>query len=225
MVADHRRGGAPAGHSQNTVNTMSYSMDGFAMQCVERYLELSGEDLSQLKPAPTPTLDDHQFPAQEHEPKGALSLVCAKIVMKVLFMARCYRYDLLYAVNHLARFLTKWTTACDRKLRRLSAYIYHTKDMILSSIIGDRFADCHLAVFSDADFAGDLLESKSTSGCFVAIIGPRTFAPVSALCKTQSCVSHSSTESEIIALDFALRTEGLPLLRFAPEHLQRGTGP
>ena len=64
MAADQRRGETPAGHSQNTVNTMSYSMDGFAMQCVERYLELSGEDLSQLKPAPTPTLDDHQFPAQ-----------------------------------------------------------------------------------------------------------------------------------------------------------------
>ncbi len=69
-------------------------------------------------------------------------------------------------------------------------------------------------VYSDADFAGDTHESKSTSGCFVAVVGPNTFAPVSALCKTQSCVSHSSTESEIIALDHAMRNEGIPILGF-----------
>ncbi len=71
-----------------------------------------------------------------------------------------------------------------------------------------------LAVFSDADFAGDARESKSTSGCFAALIGPSTFAPISAWCKTQSCVSHSSTESEVIALDHAMRNEGIIMISF-----------
>ena len=79
-------------------------------------------------------------------------------------------------------------------------------------MLGDAIEHCHLVVYSDADFAGDIQGSKSTSGCFVAIVGPNTFAPVSALCKTQSCVSHSSTESEIIALDHAMRNEGIPIL-------------
>jgi hypothetical protein len=80
--------------------------------------------------------------------------------------------------------------------------------------VGDAIEDCHSVVYSDADFAGDTHESKSTSGCFVAVVGPNAFAPVSALCKTQSCVAHSSTESEIIALDHTMRNEGIPILGF-----------
>ena len=129
-------------------------------------------------------------------------------------MARFYRYDLLFAVNSLALYLTKWNTACDKKLHRLVCYIHGTRDAGLRSFVGDPIGKCHLAVFYDADFAGDTRESKSTSGCFAALIGPSTFAPISALCKTQSCVSHSSTESEIIALDHAMRNEGIPLLGF-----------
>ena len=132
--------------------------------------------------------------------------------MNILFMARFYRYDLLFAVNSLARCLTKWNTACDKKLYRLICYINCTKDVALRAFVGDPFEHCHVVVYSDADFAGDILGSKSTSGCFVAIVGPHTFAPLSALCKTQSCVSHSSTESEIIALDHAMRNEGIPIL-------------
>ena len=101
------------------------------------------------------------------------------------------------------------------------AYLNLTEGMTLRSIVGDELSKCHLAIFSDADFAGSLLDSKSTSGCFVAVVGPNTFAPLTAICKTQSCVSHSSTESEIVALDFALRTEGLPLLMLM-QHLTGG---
>ncbi len=129
-------------------------------------------------------------------------------------MAKFYRNDLLYAVNSLARYLTKSNTACDKKLHCLICYTHGTRDMSLRSFVGDPFDKCHLAVFSDAAFAGDTRESKSTSGCFAALIGPSTFAPISALCKTQSCVSHSSAELEIIALDHAMRNEGIPLLTF-----------
>ena len=68
---------------------------------------------------PTPTLDETAFSTADWETKGELAGVCAKIVMKVLFMARFYRYDLLFAVNSLARYLTKWSTACDKKLHHL----------------------------------------------------------------------------------------------------------
>ena len=36
------------------------------------------------------------------------------------------------------------------------------------------------------------------------------FVPVSWMCKKQTSVSHSSTESEIISLDAGLRMDGLP---------------
>ena len=186
-----------------------------------RYLELSGSKLEDLKPVPTPSLGEHSFAEQDHETRGALAPVCAKVVMKILLMARFYQYDLLFAVNHLSRFLTQWTVACEKKLKRLVAYLYCARSFALRAVVGDDLSKCFLAILSDADFAGDLLGSKSTSGCFVAIVGPNTFAPLTAICEMLTVVSHSSTESEIAALDFVLRTEGLPLLMLM-QHLTGG---
>ena len=42
--------------------------------------------------------------------------------------------------------------------------------------------------------------------------GSHTFVPVSWMCKKQTSVSHSSTESEIISLDAGLRLDGIPAL-------------
>ena len=42
--------------------------------------------------------------------------------------------------------------------------------------------------------------------------GSHTFVPKSWMCKEQTAVSHSSTESEIISLDTGLRLDGLPAL-------------
>ena len=62
--------------------------------------------------------------------------------------------------------------------------------------------------FQDSDFAGDLEDSKSTSGGTLCIFGS-TFVPISWMCKKQTAVSHSSKESEIISLDTGLRLDGL----------------
>ena len=43
-------------------------------------------------------------------------------------------------------------------------------------------------------------------------LGSRTFVPVSWMRKKQTSVSHTSTESEVIALDAGLRMDGLPAL-------------
>ena len=82
------------------------------------------------------------------------------------------------------------------------------------SVIGDNIKDCKLLAYTDADYAGEARTSKSTSGAIVALVGPNTFAPIAAYSKGQSVISHSSTESEIIALDTLLRTEAIPILWF-----------
>ena len=66
--------------------------------------------------------------------------------------------------------------------------------------------------FKISDFAGDLEDSKSTSGGTLCVFGSHTFVPISWMCKKQTAVSHSSTESEIISLDTGLRLDGLPAL-------------
>ena len=71
---------------------------------------------------------------------------------------------------------------------------------------------CRLGLSQDSDFGRDLEDSKSTSGGTLCIFGSHTFVPISWMCKKQTSVSHSSTESEIISLDAGLRLDGLPAL-------------
>ena len=78
--------------------------------------------------------------------------------------------------------------------------------------MGNTAKQCRLGLFQDSDFAGDLEDSKSTSGGTLCICGSHTFVPVSWMCKKQTSVSHSSTESEIISLDTGLRLDGLRAL-------------
>ena len=66
--------------------------------------------------------------------------------------------------------------------------------------------------FRTLTLRGDLEDSKSTSGGSLCLFGSHTFVPISWMCKKQTAVSHSSTESEIISLDTGLRLDGLPAL-------------
>ena len=56
------------------------------------------------------------------------------------------------------------------------------------------------------------------------LVGPRTFVPLSWICKKQGDVSHSSTEAEIIALDTMMRLEGLPALSLWSQLVDSFTG-
>ena len=69
-----------------------------------------------------------------------------------------------------------------------------------------------MIMYVDASFAGDLRDSKSTSGGLLCVVGPNTFAPINWFCKKQGAVSHSSSEAEVIALDTGVRIEVCPAL-------------
>ena len=63
--------------------------------------------------------------------------------------------------------------------------------------MGNTAQQCRFRLFQDSDFTGDLEDWISTSGGTVCIFGSHTFVPISWMCKKQTAVSHSSTESEI----------------------------
>jgi hypothetical protein len=189
-----------------------YEMQGHAEQCVERYIALTGHDVESLLPVSTPCMDDHQFRPDELVAKGEISDNAARIVFKCLYLARFGRPDTLWSVSFLARMVTKWIQACEKRLHRLIAYIHHTKHWTQVCHIGDQPWECWLALFVDASFAGDITDSKSTSGSYLCLVGPSTFVPLSWMCKKQGAVSHSSAEAEVIALDAATRMEGIPAL-------------
>ena len=100
-------------------------------------------------------------------------------------------------MNKLERAITKWTRACDKRLARLISYIHFTFEYKHNCHVRITAQQCRLGLFQGSDFAGDLEDSKSTPGGTLCVFGTHTFVPIIWMCKKQTCVSHSSTESEI----------------------------
>ena len=115
-------------------------------------------------------------------------------------------------MNKLARSITKWTKARDKRLNRLISKIHHACEYKQYCYLGNTAQQCRLGLFQDSDIAGDLEDSNSTSGGTLCVYGSHTFVPISWMCNKQTSVSHSSTESEIISLDAGLRLDGIPAL-------------
>ena len=195
-----------SGRPNANISSWSYDMEGHAKKCTERYCELANKTTQQLYKARTPCLDDHQIKEEELGSVGELSKVCSQNVLKWLCLAR------IWSVNKLARAITKWTRACDKRLARLISYIHHTSEFRQKCLVGNTAQQCRLGSFQDSEFAGDLEDSKSTSGGLLCILGSHTLVPMSWMCKKQTSVSHSSTEAEIISLDAGVRMDGIPAL-------------
>ena len=145
------------------ISSWSYDMEGHAKKCVERYCELANKTTQQLYKVSTPCIDDHHFKEEEMKSVGELSQVCSQIVLKCLYLALIGSPDILWSVNKLARSITKWTKACDKRLNRLISYIHHTCEYKQYCHVGNTAKQCRLGLFQDSDFAGDLEDSTSTS--------------------------------------------------------------
>ena len=206
LKIDIRRSSVHFGHTfvpyseDLRISSWSYDMAGHAKKCVERYCELANKTTQQLYKVSTPCIDDHHFKEEEMKSVGELSHVCSQIVLKCLYLARIGRPDILWSVNKLARSITKWTKACDKRLNRLISYIHHTCEYKQYCHVGNTAKQCRLGLFQDSDFAGDLEDSKSTSGGTLCVFGSHTFVPISLVCEKQTSVSHSSTEAKICFL-------------------------
>ena len=200
------------GCMEKPVNIVQYNMKNFLESCVDAYCQLAKVDISSLKRASTPFHDNKVAkPKEDDEKSGRLQSIASKVLMKILFAARMARYDLLRATQALASRVTKWSEDCDVGLHRLVSYINSTLDLTMQSFIGDRFRDCQLWLFADADFAGEH-DSKSTTGSYMVLVGPNTYFPINAFSKKQTAITMSSTEAEVIAANHAVRTQGLPSL-------------
>ena len=186
-------------------------MAGHAKKCVERYCELANKTTQQLYKVSTPCIDDHHFKEEEMKSVGELSQVCSQIVLKCLYLARIGRPDILWSVNKLARSITKWTKACDKRLNRLISYIFithvNTNNIVMWVILPSNADwDCFKILTSREilKIRNPLLEEHCAYSEVIHLF------PISWMCKKQTAVSHSSTESEIIiSLDTGLRLDGL----------------
>ena len=72
-----------------------------------------------------------------------------------------------------------------KRLNRLISYIHHSCEYKQYCYVGNTAKQCRLGLFQDSDIAGDLQDSKSTSGGTLCIFGSHTFVPISWMCTVQ----------------------------------------
>ena len=87
---------------RKTLRGVRYEMMGFLEQCVEAYVSLAKVKIESLKKVFTPSLDEHSFTEKERADKGELAPIAAKVLVNILYAARMFRFDLLFAVCSLA---------------------------------------------------------------------------------------------------------------------------
>ena len=85
------------------------------------------------------------------------------------------RPDMLWSVNKLARSITQWTKASDKRSSRLISYIHYTSEYTQYCHVGNTAKQCRLGLFQVSDFAGDLEDSKSTSTGTLCVFRTRSF--------------------------------------------------
>lgn len=170
------------------MSTMEYDMKEFVQSCIKKYVELAGRG-SEPRHYSTPMLPEvvekdltvdvtcpwcekvvkpENTKVQEYSDKEYDNIIgntvrnnASKIVMKLLWVARICRHDILKAVTHLASFTSKWEKVHDIKLKRLLGYLARTKDYCLYGWIGDKLEDLNPVIFADSDFAGCTSTRKS----------------------------------------------------------------
>ena len=158
-------------------------MEGHAKKCVERYCELQTRRLNNsikylLLALMTTTSKKKKQNLLENCQMHAL-----KLFLKCLYLERIGRPDILWSVNKLARAITKWTKACDKRLNRLISNIHLTCEYKHYCHVGNTAKQCRLGLFQDSDFARDLEDPKSTSGGTLCVFGSHTLVPTSWMCK------------------------------------------
>ena len=171
----------------------------------------------------TPYLDEDFTPKGSEKP-GTLAKSASSHLMKVLFAARLCRPDLLVAITRLASKVSAWQECHDRALKRLFQYIHHHADLELVGSLGVMdLHDCRVVMSPDADLAGDMETSKSTSGLWLEVVSSDASRcwPVSWRSKRQGSTASSTCEAEFIALSTALKSEVLPVLDLFETALRR----
>ena len=99
--------------------------------------------------------------------------------MKLSWLARLSRPDILVAVTLLAAKVTTWSINEHRMVARLAGYVSYSAHYSSIWFIGDASQSLSLSLYVDSDFGGCLHTARSTSGYALALEGPESFALLS----------------------------------------------
>ena len=116
--------------------------------------------------------------------------------MRLLCAASMARIDLLRVVCRLATRVSKRTEEDGKRLLRIVRYVFHSRAHRQFGFIGNALHESSLHLFTDADFAGDAVSQRSTSGVHLALHGSHSQYPQQGLSAKQDAVAFSTPEAE-----------------------------
>ncbi len=176
--------------------------DGYVMSqktYIEKLIAKHRLELAVNTSSPLPTTFKYDPDEINHLKPSQLQYVVnfptRQIVGELNHIAIATRPDIAFAVNYIARFQDSPNLSTCKALRHILKFLNSTKDHHLkfsgrvNSLVG----------YSDADWAGDPINRKSTSG-YIFYLGN---SPISWQSRLQPTVALSTTEAEYIALTAA----------------------
>lgn len=120
------------------------------------------------------------------------------LIGALLYVSSGTRSDISFCVNYLSRFQNCCDETHYKYALRVLKYLYLTKNLKLK-YYKNKDADI-LDCFVDSDWAGDIIDRKSTTGYIIRLFGNVILWKS----KKQNCVTKSSTFAEYIALSEAV---------------------
>ena len=149
--------------------------------------------MEEAKPIKTPVNANSKLVKASEESELADQGLYQSAVGSLLYLSSRTRPDIAFAVNSAARFCSNPTKQHWTAVKRIFRYLRGTTQFGLLYSKGESDA---LVGYSDADWAGDCNDYKSTTGYMFQIGG----TVVSWKSKKQSCVALSTAEAEYMAL-------------------------
>ncbi|KMQ86052.1 integrase core domain protein [Lasius niger] len=122
----------------------------------------------------------------------------ASVIGRLMYLMFTTRPDLAYAVGKAAQQMSKPTIGLWKFVKRILRYLSGTVGL---GIIYSNSSDSYLTIFTDADYAGDLLTRRSTTG-YVSTLGNGAITWSN---QRQSCVALSTTEAKYVAASTAAK--------------------
>ena len=172
-----------------------------------------------LKRADTPMVKE-DIEAQHDEP-GAGWKTCQVHIGGLLFLVRSSRPECSFAVGFLSRFVSRWTVASDKRLRRIFEYLASTMDYGVEWWLDPaEFENLQFDTWVDADHAGCMDTARSTTGWNAFIDGTNTNALVDWSSKRQQAAERSTGGSEHVAGADCVQST-LPLLSATEQVFQQ----
>lgn len=190
---------------------IAYRPDGSIHIHQEAYAEkvLKRFNMMECNPVKTPT--DASQNLGDFTVEETVQFPYREAVGSLMYLAIGTRPDISFAVGNVSRYMEKPNNAHVEAVKRVLKYIKRTMN---TDILYKKDVNLEFSAYSDADYAGDVLTRKSTSG-YAFMLGNGI---VSWASQRQKSVATSTTEAEYIAASEAVK-ELVWLERFLNELL------